>query len=100
MGNTSLLSKECTPDNSFTLETKQALPEPLEPQPSSSVTPKMERNQELDSHPDKERPFLDHAEPWLELLLVDKELKSQCLRLPTHGTRLRQRGRTGQSLEV
>jgi len=103
---TSSLSKECTLDNLCTPEPKlpsplviffqsarcqkellfptvkvkweieDLSPEPQEPQPLSLVTPMMERNPELDSHPELERPSLDHAELWLVLSPVDKELIS------------------------
>jgi len=75
-------------------------PEPQEPQPLSSVTPMMARSQESDSHQEPERPSSDHAELWLVWLPVDKEPISHFLRLPTPGSRPRERETTGQELEV
>jgi len=101
--NTSSLSKECTLVNLCTPEPKlpsplviffqsarcqkellsptakvkweieDLSPEPQELPPLSSVTPMMERNPELDFHPELERPSSDHAELWSVLSLVDKE---------------------------
>jgi len=100
---TSSLSKECTLDSLFTPEPRlhsllvifsqsnlcqKELLSPTarvrweiedpslelpEPQLSLLVTPMMVRRLELDFHPVPERPFLEAAELWLELLLEVKE---------------------------
>ena len=66
----------------------------------SSVTPRMARRPESDSHPVPERPSLVPAELWLVSALVDKELINHSLRPPTPGSRLEERETTGQELEV
>jgi len=81
-------------------ETEDLSPEHQELPPLSSATLMMEKRPELDSHQEPERPSKDHAEPWLEFALVDKEPISHSLRLPTPGIRLKQREITGQELEV
>jgi hypothetical protein len=50
--------------------------EPLEPQSSSSVTPRTEEKQPSDFHPELERASRAPAELWLESSLEDKELTS------------------------
>merc|ERR1712166_261941 len=127
---TSSPSKECTPDNSSTLELRphslweiffQSMPcqrvpssltvkansvieahspEPPAPQLSSLGTPMTAERLESDFHPVPERPSKDLAEPWLESSLVVKELTSHSSRLPTPGSRPEERERTGQELEV
>jgi len=54
-------------------EIEDLSPEPQELPPSSLVTPMTERNQELDSHPEPERPSSDRAELWLVSSPEDKE---------------------------
>ena len=75
-------------------------PEPPAPQLSSLVTPMMVRKLESDFHPVPERPSLELAEPWLESSLVVKEPTSHSSRPLTPGSRLEERERTGQELEV
>merc|ERR1711990_245726 len=123
-------SKECTPDNTSTVDPRLNLPseissqfppcqkeplcptvrvsseiedhspEPLVPMPSSSATPMMERRPESDFHQEPESPLLVAAEPWSDSLPVVRELISHSLRLTELGIRLKQRGTTGQELEV
>ena len=75
-------------------------PEPPALPLSSLVTPMMEERLESDFLPEPERLSVEIAEPWSESSLVDKELTSHSSRLPTPGSRLEERERTGQELEV
>merc|ERR1711990_542806 len=123
-------SKECTPANTSTVdprlnlpseissqftpcqkeplcptarvssETEDHSPEPPAPMPSSSVTLMMERRPESDFHPEPERPLLVAAEPWSALSPVVRELISHSLRPTGPTSSIRQRGTTGQELEV
>jgi hypothetical protein len=82
------------------LETEEVSLELQEPLPLSSVTPKMEKRPESDSHQAPEKPSLVTAEPWLEFAPVDKEPINHSLRPLPLGTRLEERETTGQELEV
>lgn len=81
-------------------EIEELSPEPPELPLLSSVTPRMVRRLESDSHPAPERPSLVHAELWSVFAPVVRELTSHSLRPPTPGSRLEERERTGQELEV
>jgi len=81
-------------------ETEDLSPEPQALHPLSLVTLMTAGRPELDSHPEPERPFKEHAEPWLVSALVDREQISHSSKLPTPGSRQKERERTGQELEV
>ena len=75
----------------------QELPEP---QLSSLVTLMTEERLELDFLQEPERLLSEAAEPWLVSPLVDKEPTSHSSRPTDPTTRLEERERTGQELEV
>jgi len=81
-------------------ETEELSLEPQELQLSLLVTPMTVERQESVFHQEPERPSKAVAEPWLESVPVDREQINHSSRPPTHGTRLRERERTGQELEV
>ena len=65
-----------------------------------SVTPKMAKSPVLDSHPASEEQSKEPAEVWLELLLVDEELKSHSWRLTMPTSNAPPKRESGQELEV